>query len=389
MKRQDRWFTDGEGYTPFLLEASRKPDLDVSAHFDADRPLHHVGLVHYLLRSAVVLHRQAKNKDVKQWLAFSQQCYELALATGPTLQESQGSGLPLPRWAELSRTAIADALRSSYPMVDQVRIVATTDARLHARTFHSTRTIQVSALMREYLRSFNLFIWNIQFTITERPKIDLHTEISEFTKVWLEHVVTLYRGASPSSMAVMRAYSEQAFFWTLVTTGIQLNFILAHEYAHIVLHGGAVGRKTQHEDEADAFAVELLLGEPFCGEKGVSPGDLWMAIDWLFGFMELERIIGAALNEYEVDWDQSSLRHRRDALRPFFGKADISRTDNNLAAIGSLLIRDVKNELRTSQRIRIEEYSKEWLEIFGYGVPVFKTEEYYKKRLRFHDKYGK
>lgn len=390
-KYEKEWaFSDGEGYAHFLQEAlTNTADRDPSAYFDAESPWYHVGVVHYLLRATVVLHRDSKSKHLKRWLAFSQECLDIACATGPTLADSQGAGLPLPKWAEISRTSITNALRTQHPGIDEVRIVATTDARLHARTFHSRNTIQISALMREYLRTFNLFIWNLQFAITEQPKLDLAGEIDRFAQLFIEHVITLYRNASPSCVRVTRANSPEAFYWTLITTGIQLNFILAHEYAHIVLHGNAAGRDPQREDEADAFAAALLLGEPFRGRWGPTAGDQWMALDWLFGFIELERIIGAALNDYPIDWEQRSLENRRKALRPLIAQGGVTPQDSNLAVIGSALLHDIKTSLRIShEQGRFAEYVTEWLDVFGLdNMPIFPTAESLNKRRRFHDKY--
>ncbi|MFD7843648.1 hypothetical protein ACFV4K_12040 [Nocardia sp. NPDC059764] len=391
-KDQQQWaFGDGEGYADFLQKAlTDTADRDVSAYFDAESPWYHVGVVHYLLRATIVLHRHAKTKHVKEWLVFSQQCLDVACATGPTLADSQGAGLPLPKWAEISRTSITSALRNNHPSIDDVRLVTTTEARLHARSFHSRNTIQVSALMREYLRTFNLCIWNTQFGITENlRKLNIDIELTRFVRVFIEHVITLYRNASPSSMAVIRAYSPEAFHWTQITTGIQLNFILAHEYAHIVLHGNTVGRDPQQEADADAFAATLLLGEPFRGAFGPTAGDIWMALDWLFGFIELERIAGAALNDYPIDWEQLSLEHRRNALRALIAQAGITGHDGNLAVIGSALLRDLKAELRTShEQGSFHEYVTDWLDVFGLASrPHLPTAESLNKRRKFHDKY--
>ncbi|MGN2638284.1 ImmA/IrrE family metallo-endopeptidase [Nocardia takedensis] len=388
---RDRHFVDGEGYAEFLRTAmADRGNRDPSAHLDADNSWAHVGLVHYLLRSTVVLHQRAKAKHVKRWLAFSRECLDIAGATGPTLVDAQGAGLPLPRWAEISRNALTSALREEYPVVDDIGLVTTTDARLHARTIYSRNVIQVSALLREYLRTLNLFIWNIQFQMFESPRFDLDAGLDRFARVFLEHAITLYRGASPSNVAVLRAYSENAFYWTLVTTGIQLNFILAHEYAHIILHRDTVGRDTRREDEADAFAVALLLREPFCGPNGVAPADLWMALDWLFGFLELERAVGAVLNDYPVDWNQPSLEHRRTALRSLIPRSETSGRDHNLTVIGSQLLLETRLALRTSnEKGHLREYVSEWLELFGPGSPVIPTPARLRKRIEFHDRYDR
>jgi hypothetical protein len=300
-----------------------------------------VNLVHYLLRSSIILTERARRRHVKKFRRFSAVCLDKAYSTAPSL--SGDGSLPLPKWAQFTERTIKDALRDRYPGVDDVRLVTTLDARLYARSFPAQGVIQISALTREYLRTVNLMLWNIIYKHRMRGVDKIPVE--QLFEIILPYIISLYRDLDISYLPLIRAHSPAAIHWAQITTAVQLNFTLAHEYAHMVLHGHMTAVDLNLEREADAFAYALLAGEPFTGDEGLAPGDLWTATRWLFHFLQIVRIVGAAINECPIDWRQADITEREHAMYPFILPPGVSLHDHSIEVTGTVVLLAIKQKL--------------------------------------------
>jgi hypothetical protein len=118
------------------------------------------------------------------------------------------------------------------------------------------------------------------------------------------------------------------------TTRIQLTFLMAHEYAHALLHQ-APPKSAAAEEEADRFAYDFMMSQP--GE--FDSGEVWLALRWFFRTAALDRIIGEMLyGGVVVDWDQDVLMHRSSMIFEYAARRPPERPLNSLESIGTVLL---------------------------------------------------
>ena len=220
----------------------------------------------------------------------------------------------------------------------------TLDQRLYARSFPTHRRIEISALTREYLRTLNLIIWTYVFAVSEEVIALEDVEKIQLLEQVLPYLLSLYRDINFSRLPIMRARSASVLHMAIQTTHIQLTFLLAHEYAHMLLHGEVLPSSAA-EFEADKFAYELLMKLPWSYESG----DIWTAIRWLFRMIVLERITGAILYGGRVDWDQEAVLAREHMMLPYFKDKPPSRQDNLLEITGTYLIMHARGDLHVKR----------------------------------------
>jgi hypothetical protein len=324
---------------------------------DGNRTL---SIIHFLLRSTMVLSEQRSDETWQIYQGFSRMCVRYALAYAPSVERA--SSLPPPDWATYYHDVIVEKLASEFPRVSQIRLSATLDNRLYARSFPKQGKIEVSALTRELLRTINLLIWGYVFKISEGAipgdKVDELDILGDVLPILL----SWYRDVNVSRLPILRAQDERVLFMAMQTTRIQLTFLLAHEYAHLVLHGDKpVSIET--EGEADRFAYETLMNLPW----SYKTGDMWTAIRWLFRVIALERAVGQALYSDQVDWDdQSSVLKRQNIIAPYIIEKGISREDNFLELTGTYLLIRAKHQLRDHGAGWLGSFASSYSERYGW-----------------------
>lgn len=373
--RPSPWF-DADGYFWTILELP-PPAKHVSwesIRFEDNAWT--VSVLHYLLRSSMVIWGERAEEMKQSFRDWSRMCLDYAYAYAPDVQGATRLGPP--GWTEIVHDFVSKHLRNSYPDISDITVSATLDQRLYARSFPAARTIEVSALTREYLRTFNLVIWSHVFAALDGISGD--GELSEIEiirsgdpyavpllKSILPYLLSLHRDVILSSLPMVRPRNEQIFGSALRTTHIQLTFFLAHEYAHMALHGN-VPPSQSAEIEADKFAYELLMKLSWKYDRG----DIWTAIRWFFKLLEFDKIIGEFLYGGEINWDQDAIENRLQAMYEyaFDGSelAGISKTDNMLEALGSYLIFAAKGIIDSEDGLQwLRECSSEYYEQYGWS----------------------
>lgn len=148
-----------------------------------------------------------------------------------------------------------------------------------------------------------------------------------------------------SSLPILRAPDQETFMRAKLNALIQVQFLLAHEYAHLILHEGKAS-SSELEREADVFSYELLLSadELWRGDTG----RFFTAYRWLFLYLALDRIIGAVLSGYEIDWVDIPIRDRELAIYPLLGRniRFISEEERDCQTLGDALLFQAKAKLR-------------------------------------------
>ncbi|TDC59821.1 hypothetical protein E1258_16655 [Micromonospora sp. KC207] len=355
---------DQDGYNDYMLREGAWVRGGRAWHLHAADPLRHLSVIHYLLRSAVVLGRDVGERDVKQFRQYSQICYDKALNVGPTLERN---GLPLPPWAERTDGVMKGALRDLRADIDQVKLVPTWETRLYARSFPSQQRIEVSAVSREFLRTLNLMLWNGVYEVTDVGRgQDEVLSLLDY-RAFMPHLLSLYRDLEISSLPIPRASSRSALRQAQLTTALQLNFMLAHEYAHMVLHADLPDTPSQEaEREADSLAYRLILGAPLPGDVRANAGDVWTAMRWFFGFLKLDRIVGGVVNEVPVDWNQKAIAGRESLMYDLMPARRITTEQNLEESIGTVILMQAKADIRRLGTPAVRELSNDMINEFGW-----------------------
>ncbi|UWZ34544.1 hypothetical protein Drose_25380 [Dactylosporangium roseum] len=332
-------------------------------HLEASDPLRHLSVIHYLLRSAVVLGRDVGERELKQFRQYSQVCYSKALNVGLTLERY---GLPLPPWAERTDGVMKGALRELCAGIDQVKLVPTWETRLHARSFSSQKRIEVSAVTREYLRTLNLLLWNGVHEVTEGGlRQDEVLSMLDY-RAFMPYLLSLYRDLEITTLPIPRANSRSALRQAQLTTALQLNFIMAHEYAHIALHANLPNVPSQEaEREADSLAYRLVLGTSLPGDVRADVGDVFTALRWLYGLLKLDRIVGGVVNEVPVDWKQESIADRESLMYDLMSASGVTNGQGPEESIGTVILMQAKADMRRLDSPAVKALSEEMINEYG------------------------
>ena len=232
--------------------------------------------------------------------------------------------LPIPLISNI-RTFIEHQYISKHPEVTDIRLLLTLKPRITARADRNN-TIYLPALARGMLIHFNLMLLNIAFSSID-DGLDIETikgnrlikklpdQINKqmITRAFLPYLAFCHDNISVSNLPFVSAHSSAAYKQMRLYTNIQMLFICAHEYSHIILHHFEnTNLKTQLEleCEADEMALEMVV-EYIRDDQVLSLDDIFTAIRWLFKYQMLEEYSGNFLQGLVVDYKKSSFEYRR------------------------------------------------------------------------------
>lgn len=298
-------------------------------------------ILHSLFRSSLVLPGMPAQQDQKVLSDWSQRSLLAAV-----VEAARGDITESPDWL----TFYADDLRAhyvgAYGNAEGSTVRLTLDDRLVAWAQPKTKEIHVSAIMREYLLRINVYLTNLVEGALS-GNIELNDEESDkFFKYTMQYITRLHRKMDPSVTPVARPISFESFTFAQLVTQIQIEFLIAHEFGHIVINFPPGTKRSFQENECDTFAYERIA------ESGRRTATWFMSIRWLFELLALDRVVGEVLafenGDWieDIDWIQDDLRERRritEILDKYQG------TDNPALSaeetLGSMLLLDAKKKL--------------------------------------------
>jgi hypothetical protein len=181
----------------------------------------------------------------------------------------------------------------------------------------------------------------------------------------LSYLLTSFFDLNYSRLPVARPEDAQAMSIATNITRIQVEFMLAHEYAHVLVEPPQSASLRDIERRCDDFAFESMQqSEP---DESLR----WVALRWLFHIVAIERILGEVLYfggspwDHRIDWRQKETRERErvdevistgiDPMRlfsveEFFGSSLLTTTRMHLHGLGAdgahKLIRTIREDLR-------------------------------------------
>lgn len=373
-------YFDGDGFvTPGLYSSpSENPTSFLPAATTVEQLRHsaasgdvELGIAHYLLRSAFTLPAGAGEEVWKFFKRYSRR----ALYDAEYL---------LRRWNEVREPewllGFSEALKGS-PLVDartveEIKLSFTLHPKLYAFSYPHEKRLEISAVTPVYLRSVNLVIWNLAIALQEQLReLEMQLPNESWSDLAFRYAVARrlaqgnFRSFLPylfamycndvnfSSLPVPRALNRDAFTRARQSMIVQMHFMLSHEIGHLLLHGDREPGPAI-EREADEFAYAVLVGEEKLWKN--RQGEFFTSVNWLFHYLAIDRSMGSFLSGYETDWVDVPIRDREALLYPRLSGLWYPPGDNDLQALGVLILIGVKAELQEFGVDRLKEAAQEF-----------------------------
>ncbi|MFI6409771.1 ImmA/IrrE family metallo-endopeptidase [Streptomyces sp. NPDC050548] len=318
-------------------------------------------IAHYLLRSSITLGSDCTEEG---WKSF--QMFSLGCAKDARNLVDNWTKVANPLWIREFRENLKSSGRVEPSAIDAIGCSFVLTPKIQAYCFPAEQRIEISAVAPTHLRTVNLLLWSMAtnlrrafgpggpFKQTESEADDSTSNVVD-TEVWmagenyvdllLPYLFSLYfSNVNYSSLPIPRAPSKELFMRAKESARIQVNFMLAHEYAHLVFHQDKAP-SPELEREADTFAYELLLDdEKFHND---SSGMFMASCRWFFLYLTLDRIIGAVLSGYDIDWIDVPIRDRETWLVKRVSDIEFSSAEErDCQFLGDLVLFQAKAKLR-------------------------------------------
>lgn len=221
-----------------------------------------------------------------------------------------GSSLPVDfMW--IVRENIVSELKKEFPKVKNIKLQLSMKPRLSARTVDQNIII-FPALTRTVLIHCNLVLINaISDIINEEGQLVGNIDRKEIARFIFPYLLYCHDKFSVKNLPIIGARSQYTIQTALQFTNLQLIFIFAHEYAHILLnHFNDSKDIFVKENEADSLALKVVLAYV---EKDSSHSqyDVFAAIRWLFKYQLIEESIGALARGKAIENFESNFEERR------------------------------------------------------------------------------
>jgi hypothetical protein len=357
MEQFDGILLDDDSYFNYLKTTTAQETL-MSAKQWIIRDDHQelAGMLYLVLRSVMTIGTGATEETLKHQQEWRKICARRAelLTMLPEFCENP----PLPSWAAGSVEHVRQQLRSDFPQVDEITVSATLDPRLYVRSYHPDRQIRISLLFRELLRTVNLAVWNIVILSLDNASWREVRDEPLPDECFLPYLLPLYWDIPWSRVPSLRAYSQGAGWGATTCARLQMTFMIAHEFAHLLLHDGGA-RGSELEIEADKFAYDVLFRTP--GEN-ITVGDVWMSTRWLFEILTLERTISWRLSGNDGMPEVIGPR-REQLLFPFARTAGPSMVDVNLGGRGLKLLSNTRAALADLTAAVLRQRAQRWFTV--------------------------
>jgi hypothetical protein len=297
-------------------------------------------ILHSLFRSSMVLTNEVNSpEDAANLRYWSEICvlYSIIGAKRGFLPSS-------PEWLTFYSDDLHRHFLAKHGVAQNSTLELTLDERLVAWSNPNRGQVSVSAITREYLLRINVYLANLVNFAVSGDKIT-EEDSMEFFNYVMHYLVRLHREANPSRVPVARPSTLDTFAFALRITQIQMEFLIAHEFGHLVLNFPPGTRHSKQEVDCDSFAYQCLA------EFEREARERFLAVRWLFELLAFDRVLAQCLAfrggnwDADVDWLQLDFRERRrleEILRnQQAANSALSRHEN----FGSLLLLDLKGNL--------------------------------------------
>ncbi len=266
------------------------------------------------------------------------------------------------------RETIVSELKDCYSEVNNIKLQLSMKPRLSARAVDKN-TIVFPALTRSVLTHCNLVIINsIDSIINESGQLVGDLDRKYLARFIFPYLLYCHDDFSVQNLPIIGAHSKESILNALSFTNLQIMFIIAHEYAHILLRhiddNKTFRSKEDIESEADTFALNVVLAYVEKSDR-YSIHDVFAAIRWLYKYQIIEKSIGMLIKGESLDFFESNLEDRRgkiqlelrskhrlkgSSLFESLGFCMIVELQNILYEYGSNLINEITNAFHDARR---------------------------------------
>ncbi|MFD9572681.1 ImmA/IrrE family metallo-endopeptidase [Streptomyces sp. NPDC059982] len=345
------------GAGPFFIDLDGFIPKSTYQYDMADPSEVELSIVHYLLRSAVTLGEGCGEDAWAVFKKFSRQC----LADADLLaRDWQNHGQP--DWLRGFPETLKGSPDVTPSAVEDISFSFTLSPKIQAFSFPEERRIEISAVTPVHLRTVNLVLWSEAMRIrwmvhdfkSKQPAGSPWGIQEMATVAWslvrgrvdllLPYLFSLYfSDVNYSGLPIPRAPNAALFARSRQCALAQMQFMLTHECAHLLMHENR-DPDPSLEREADAFAYKTLLSE-----EGFWKSDhalFFTSNRWFFNYLALDRIIGAVLSGYEIDWVDLPIRDRE--LPPEYLNGVLpfpSGEEQECQLIGNMILLRAKQDL--------------------------------------------
>ena len=223
-----------------------------------------------------------------------------------------------PDFMWIVREAIDGELKEKYPEVSNVKLRLSMKPRLSARTVDKSIII-FPALTRAVLMHCNLSIINTVYrTVDKNGEIVAEFDQKQIARTVFPYLLFCHDNFSVLNLPIIGAHSLDTLLTASRFTNLQLIFIIAHEYAHILLRHFDDSKVTlgveNIENEADTFALRVVLAYGKKSES-YSEQDILAAIRWLFKYQLIEECMGDLIRGEPIGFSSSRFEDRRSEFQ--------------------------------------------------------------------------
>lgn len=297
-----------------------------------------LSMLHFVLRSSLVLGEQADGDVVKEWARFSESC-----ATSAAQMLARGGLLKNPSWVTDLHSLLHQKMPQFRARLDNIQLVTELRTQLYAYSFPESRLISISALAKDHLRTVNLFLLTTIHKILAPQTRELGLVMGErLIDPLLTCLFSLYfPNVNYSVLPVPRVVAADVLMRAKEVARVQVEFMVAHEFGHALLHEGRAPT-AEMEEEADEFALTLLFDHLYEAEPDLP----FTAIRWLFLYLTLDRLIGAELAGYPCDWVDVPIRERDVRMLKWLSPEKVRSSLTIQGSMGDCLLFEAKGQLK-------------------------------------------
>lgn len=311
---------------------------------------------YWLVRSSFVLtNDKIKDKEEAQKTLNRWQRASLGMAIALTDYHIHHARIPQPDWIDIAKIAVLNAIGEEHSSLHSVALTAVMEPRFSARA-SANGSIRISSFTYGVLKALNTsVVLAIYDALDDQGKISLNSglAVSMLGRYALPHYVYLHDCLSTAILPYSSMPSVEAYQSVISLTNMQINLILAHEYAHIALghHDSPAmdkAERDQQEAEADKFAYDACcrLAET---EDGYDESDVWNAYRFLYQYQITSEVVLRLLRreEFNLDEFEFEFENRRSAILKGIiqQKQPLEGVGNTLELYGTLLLLTLKQRL--------------------------------------------
>ena len=191
----------------------------------------------------------------------------------------------------ITKMAIIEQVKYKYPNSKDILLNLSMKPRLSARV-KNKNTIIFPALIRSLLNHCNMVVINLANESTDNTSKEIDRRY--LTRFILPYLLFCHDDFSVRNLPMVGGSSKSMIIKAVKYTNIQVLFIIAHEYAHILLKhidDYSQLKRESKEIEADSYALDIVLGHGDSLNQ-YTKYDAYVAIQLLFKYQLLEEMIG-------------------------------------------------------------------------------------------------